>query len=171
MSSEDEKIRDEINILDREFGSRIEEFGEQLPSKRPARERFEEFNERIPSGPLGKAGNGTLIGATGYLAKSSTNPLFTFLPGIRQPGFTIVSHSVESTSNPWDTFERHTFGITAVSRDVAEFVAKYFAAASNIDFATSDTELEDVELITERATYSTWRVSVLVDERGEIARD
>lgn len=166
--SEREEIREEINIFDREVGGRVEEFGQNLPSKRPAREKFEEFNERIPSGPLGKAGDGTLVGAAGYLAKSSTNPIFEFLPGLRQPGFTIVSHSVETSTSPQDTFERHTFAITSISRDVAEFVAKYFAAASTIDFTTSETEIEDVELVTERATYSTWKIAVLVDERGEI---
>lgn len=168
MSSEDREVEDKLNIFDREIGGRVEDFGEKLPSKRPAREKFEEFNDKIPSGPLGKLGNGTITGAAGYLAKSSTNPLFDFLPGIRQPGFSIVSHSIETSANPKDTFERHTFAISAVSKDVAEFVAKYFAAASNIDFATSDTEIDDVELVTERATYSTWRVVVLVDERGEL---
>lgn len=171
MSSEEkERLTDEINVLDREIGGRFEEFGENLPSKRPARDKFEEFNERFPSGPLNKTGNGTIAGAAGYLAKSSLNPIFDFIPGLRQPGFTLISHSVETVDNPNDSFERHTFGVSAISRDVAEFASKYFAAASTLDFATSDTEIEDVELLTERATYSTWKITVLVDERGEISK-
>lgn len=170
MSSEQEQLEDEIEILDREIGGRFEDIGSRLPSKRPVRERFEEFNERIPSGPLGKTGDGTLVGAAGHVAKTATNPIFTAVPGLRQPGYTITSHSTETAANPDDTFERHTLGITAISRDVAEFAAKYFAAASNIDFATSDTEIVDVELVTERATYSTWKIVVDVDERGELSR-
>lgn len=128
--------------------------------RRPLRDRFEgKVTDEIPSGPFGKAGQGDLIGAGGFLAVESTRPFFTFIPGVKQPGYGIVSHSAESVPEG----ERHELIVTAISEDVAEFVAQYTSAPSNVDYIVTDVKLESTEVMTERSTYSTYKMTVLLE--------
>lgn len=130
--------------------------------KRPIRDRLEkEGTGRVPSGPLGKVGEGDIIGAGGFLAVEATRPFFTFIPGIKQPGYAVTAHSTESTQDG----EVHRLTVTAISEDVAEFVAQYFASPGNLNFIVSDIELEETDRITTRAGYSTYNITVrLVEE-------
>lgn len=127
----------------------------------PVRDRVENFAEDIPEGPLGKAGGGGLAGAAGFLAVESTRPITELVPGIKQPGYHINAHGTRSMNG----FERHTLTITAISQNVAEFVAKYTAAPSNVDFVSSETEVVQVDEVTERRTYSTYKITVDISDR------
>lgn len=129
----------------------------------PVRDRFEEVTEKIPEGPMGKVGGGNLIGGAGYIAVESTKPIWQFVPGIRQPGYRVTAHGTKDLGNG---LERHALTVTALSRNVAEFAAAYAAAPSNIDYLRSRVDIVDIEEITERGTYSTYRVTVDVDTKG-----
>lgn len=131
---------------------------------RPLRDRFESITDRLPSGPFGKIGEGDLVGLGGFIAVEATRPIIQFIPGIKQPGYHVNAHNTDRM----DGFERHTLTIQALSEDVAEFVAGYTATPSNIDFATTEVRLVDTEIVTERQTYSTYRIKVDIDERGRI---
>ena len=133
-------------------------------SKRPLRDGLERITGSIPSGPLGKVGEGDLVGLGGFLAVEATRPIIQFVPGIKQPGYHVNAHSTEQVGG----FERHTLTIQAVSEDVAEFVAGYTATPSNIDFLTTEIDLYNTEVVTERATYTTFKITVDIDERGRI---
>lgn len=127
--------------------------------KRPLRDRFEKATNNVPSGPLGKVGKGDVIGALGFVAVESGEIVTIPVPGVKRPGFSFISHSVEGT----DTKQIHTLRVNAVSRDVAEFAAKYESAPSNLDFIRSKTKVTGVETITERSSYSTYEIVVEVD--------
>jgi len=131
--------------------------------ERPVRDKLEGATDKIPEGPRGKIGGGNLLGAGGYVAVEATRPLFTLIPGLRQPGYTITSHSTEKTG---EGTERHTLMVTALTEDVAEFAAEYNSAASNIDYFRSDVENIKVEKVTERGTYSTFNIVVDVMTEG-----
>lgn len=132
--------------------------------QREIRKRFEDATDKVPSGPLGKVGNGEVIGAGGFLAAESLRPVAEFIPGVKQPGYSIVSHGMERK----DGFSEHKLIVTAVSQNVARFVAEYASAPSNIDYVTAETEIVNVEMVEQRRTYSAWEFTVHVDERGEI---
>jgi len=133
-------------------------------TRRPLRDKAEEAFDKIPSGPLGKVGEGDLAGAGGFLAVESTRPVIDFIPGVKQPGYSISAHGTENMNGK----TRHTLTVNAFSKDVAEFAAQYAATPSNIDFLTADTQIVDVEPVEERGTYSTWRITVDVAERGDL---
>lgn len=126
-------------------------------NKAPVRDRFQEVTEKIPEGPMGKVGGGSLIGAIGYTAVSATRPIIDFIPGLRQPGFTVTAHGTKKIG---PNHERHFIIVTAASEKVAEFVAEYNSAPSNIDYIRSNIRLVGVEEIQERATYSTYEFTV-----------
>lgn len=129
--------------------------------RRPLRDTFEtNVTDKIPSGPLGKIGEGDVIGAGGFIAVEATRPFFTFVPGLKQPGYHVTSHTTDTT----DDGEVHTVTVTAISEDVAEFVAQYTASPSNVNFLVSNIELLSTEVVTERSTYSTYRMEVLLEE-------
>lgn len=129
--------------------------------KRPIRDKLErEGTGRVPSGPLGKVGEGDIIGAGGFLAVETARTAFQFLPGIKTPGYSIVAHNAESVSDG----EVHRFTITAISEDVAEFVAQYSSAPGNINFVISDVELEETDRVTTRPGYSTYNIRVRLME-------
>jgi hypothetical protein len=134
---------------------------------RPVRDRLEEAGNNLPEGPLGKVGSGDAVGAAGYLAVESTRPFIEFVPGIKQPGYQVHAHGTETISEG----TRHRLTVSAVSRNVAEFVAEYTAVPSNIDYFTTDTEISDVEVVEERRTYSTWKVTVDVSTRGRFSHE
>jgi len=131
---------------------------------RPLRERFENATDKIPEGPLGKTGNGELIGAGGFLAVEASRPVIDFIPGVKQPGYSVIGHGIEQK----DGFVEHTLNIAAVSENVARFVAEYAAAPSNVDYVTAETKIVDTQLIENRRTYSSWEFTVHIDERGEL---
>jgi len=135
-----------------------------MPKKRPLRSVAEEFTEKIPSGPLGSVGEGDVLGAGGFLAVEAARPLFQFLPGIKTPGYGIDSHSTRNVPNG----EEHEFVITALSEDVAEFVSQYESAPSNLNYITNDKEIVDFEKITTRRAYTTYRITVLLRDRGDV---
>lgn len=126
----------------------------------PLRDRFEEVTVNIPEGPMGKVGGGNILGAVGYTAVESTKPVWQFVPGIRQPGYKITGHGTKELG---DGKERHLISTVAISENVARFAAKYYAAPSNIDYIRSDVSIVNVKEITERGTYSTYRITVDVE--------
>lgn len=127
---------------------------------RPVRDRIEKRVNGFEGGPLGVMGGGDVAGAGGYLAVESVRTLVDLIPGLRKPGYTVNGHSTRFIEGG----ERHTFLITAASREVAEFVAQYYSAASNIEFVRSDTEIVSTEVRAERKTYSTYEIVVDVTE-------
>jgi len=144
---------------------RIEDRIQDQGNSRVLRSKIEDTLDKIPNGPLDNVGEGSLAGVAGYMAISTGQTAVIPIPGVRQPGYHTISHGVE----PMDEFERHTVRISAASRDVAEFAAKYdVASPSNIDFLTSETEVVSVEEIKERPTLSTWEIIVDVADRGQI---
>lgn len=129
----------------------------------PVRDRFSERVEQIPEGPLGKAGGGNLLGAAGFAAVESTKPVWQFVPGIKQPGYKIFAHGTKYLG---DGVERHQLTVAAVSKEVAEFAAEYTAAPSNIDYLRSKVDTVSINEITERATYSTYKIVVDLESEG-----
>lgn len=154
------------NILDerKTVFDRIEDLGEEQDSVRPIREAAENATDSIPEGPFGKAGDGDLIGVAGYYAISTGQVAVLPIPGIRQPGYKVISHGVEA----FDEYERHTVQITAASEHVARVAAEYAVSApSNIDWASSEVETVSVQEIKSRSTFSTWEFEVDVADRGQ----
>lgn len=156
----DTEPRSRTTLLDR-VEDAIETSGE---SKRPLRDKFEAKVKQIPSTPLDKIGGGNVIGYAAYFAAQTGQLAVLPIPGVRQPGYHVISHGAESI----EEFERHTVRLSAVSKDVAEVVAAYeVSAPSNIDFLTSETEIRSVEKVKERPTYTTWEIVVDVADRGQ----
>ncbi|EGQ44231.1 MAG: hypothetical protein J07AB43_02900 [Candidatus Nanosalina sp. J07AB43] len=142
----------------------IEEQIQDEERSRPVRDVVENGLDKIPSGPLGNVGGGTAAGVAGYYAISTGQLAVLPIPGIKQPGYSVISHGVDVR----DQFERHTVRINAASKNVAEFVAKYeVSAPSNVDFLASDTPIVSIEELKQRATFSTWEVVVDVADRGQ----
>jgi len=132
---------------------------------RPIRDEFASATDRIPEGPLGKVGGGNLLGAGGFAAVEATRPVWQFIPGVKQPGYKIISHGSEYVGNG---VERHSIKVAAVSEDIAEFAAEYVSAPSNIDYLRSDIENTQVEVETKRGSYSTFNITVdLVTEGAD----
>lgn len=132
-------------------------------SKRPLRELFEEKVGEVPSGPLGKSGGGNLVGAGGFIAVEATRPIIDFIPGLKQPGYSVSSHGAEEI----DGGTRHTVIVNAISKNIAEFVAKYESIPSNIDYLTSEPKIVSIEEMESKETYSMWRIIVDVTTRGD----
>jgi hypothetical protein len=158
--NEDEQVLDDRDgILDK-----LEDvFEPEGDVDKPLRRAVEQSIDDIPTGPYGKLGEGNIVTAAGYVAVKTGQLVTLPIPGVRQPGFHVVSHGAESM----EEFERHEVVVSAASRRVAEFVAEYeVASPSNIDFVTS--EVQTVELIEEkpRQTFSTWKAVVDVADRG-----
>lgn len=141
---------------------RAEKFRKKI-EEQPVRNKFEEVTDEIPEGPMGKVGGGNLLGAGGFLAVETTRPFIEFIPGVKQPGYKVTAHG---TKDIGDGIERHVITVAAISEDVAEFVAEYTAAASNIDYLRSDIETVEIKDITERGTYSTYQFTVDVNTKG-----
>lgn len=158
--SEDEGFFDNRQgILDR-----LEDIGDEASSNRPGRETLEETLEQVPDGPLGKIGGGNAVGAVGYYITDVAKVVTIPIPGARPPGFHVISHGVEDIGDA----ERHTVMINAATKFVAEFAAEYVVSApSNIDFLTAEIENHKTEEVTNRSTYSTWKVVVDVADRGQ----
>lgn len=149
---------DRTTLLDR-----IEDRADERGTRRPLRSSFEKTTDKIPQGPLGKLGDGVLVGYTGYVATRTGQLAVLPIPGVRQPGFHVISHGVKE----FNEFERHTVNISAASRQVAQVVAEYHVAApSNIDFLTGEVETVSIEQKKERGTFSTWEIVVDVADRG-----
>ena len=136
-------------MSDRPLRERIED--------RPIRDRLASSTDKIPEGPLGKLGGGNLLGAGGFVAVEATRPVWQFIPGVKQPGYKIISHGSKYIGNG---VEQHSIKVAAVSEDVAEFAAEYVAAPSNVDYLRSDIENTQVEVETERGSYSTFTITV-----------
>lgn len=134
---------------------------------RPIRDRFEEATEKIPSGPLGSIGGGDLVGAAGFLAVESTRPVADFIPGVKQPGYKITAHSTRRV----ESGEEHTLNVAAISENVAKWAAQYGSSPSNVNFIASDKEILEVEEVTRRRGYSTYRIVVLLKDPGEVGED
>lgn len=146
---------------------KIEDEIQDKDMSRPLRDKVEGMLDQIPNGPLDNFGEGSAAGALGYLAISTGQTAVIPIPGVRQPGYHVISHGVETRGE----FERHTVNMSAASKDVAEFAAKYeVASPSNIDFITSETEIVSIEETKERPTLSTWQIVVDVADRGQIER-
>lgn len=125
-----------------------------MASKRPIRKIIESGTENIPRGPLGFFGEGNALGAAGFLAVELVN---TFIPGSSfDAGFDVESHNIKRG----DEVDTHIFIINAISRDVAESVSKFLSTPSNIDFFRTETKVVDTQLIKERSTFSTWKITV-----------
>ena len=138
-----------------------------MDNKRPLRDAVEGGFDSVPSGPLGKAGEGDVVGAAGFLAVESSRPLIEFVPGVKQPGYKVTAHGTE----PIEGGTRHTLTVEAVSEDVAEFVAQYSASPSNVDFLSSELDLVGTEVVNEKPTYSTYRITVDNTNANKWARD
>jgi hypothetical protein len=134
----------------------------------PVRDWFSDSVDNIPTGPLGKVGGGNIIGAGGYVVSNLIKIPADLVPGIRNPGYTFISHGVEGID---EHTERHVIRVHAFSEDVAKFAVKYFSSPSNVDFITGETELEYSKKINSRKTYSTYEVSVIVLDRGTVEGD
>lgn len=132
--------------------------------ERGLRERFEKNADRVPVGPLNKTGDGQLVGLAGYAAISTGQTAVLPVPGVRQPGYNVISHG----SEVFPKYVRHTVRINAASKNVAEFAAKYgVSAPSNLDYLTSEIETVSIEEVKKRPTFSTWEIVVDVADRGE----
>ena len=153
-------MSDEPGPLDK-IEDRIQDKGRS----RVVRDRIEDSLEKIPDGPLDNLGSGNGVGVAGYYLISTGQLAVLPIPGVRQPGYKTISHGVEA----FDQYERHTVRISAASKNVAEFAAKYeVSSPSNIDFLASETETQSIEQIKERPTFSTWEIVVDVADRGQI---
>jgi hypothetical protein len=154
------------NALERRSGvfDRIENRLEESGSKRPFRDTVDNVLDEFPSGPLGKGGDGFVAGLVGYVAIRTGQLAVLPVPGIKQPGYGVISHGVESKGN----FERHTIRIAAATKQVAMIAAEYeVAAPSNVDYLTGEVETVDDSVITERSTFNTWEFVVDVADRGQ----
>lgn len=132
--------------------------------RRPFRDRLEKNLDNVPRGPFGKVGRGNVVGLTGYATIEAVKAGVDLVPGVREPGWNITAHTTKRRGD----FTDHILVIDAVSRNVADFAAKYQSPPSNIDFITSEVKIIDRELLEERSTYNTYRITVRVDERGQI---
>lgn len=132
---------------------------------KPVRDRLRDVTSDIPSRAGGKVGEGDVLGAAGYIAVEATRTVFQFVPGIQTPGYTVISHGIEETN---EEFEIHSFTIAAVSEDVAEFVAQYFSAPSNVNYLTSSVEILSVETTTERRAYDTFEIRTRIEKRPDV---
>jgi hypothetical protein len=133
-------------------------------SHRPLREGLEDVLERIPEGPGKKLGEGDMLGAAGYFAISTGQTAVIPIPGVRQPGYSVISHG----SEVMETKVRHTVRITAASKNVAKFASEYeVSAPSNLDYSTGEVVTVSIEEVKPRPTYSTWEVVVDVADRGQ----
>jgi hypothetical protein len=160
MSEEDDKtlFDDRETILDK-----VEDMRKDSGSLRPVRDKFEDATDKIPEGPLGKAGDGDIVGAAGYYAISTGQVAVLPIPGVKQPGYSTVSHGVEAKKN----YERHTIRINAASEQVARVAAEYeVAAPSNIDYLTAEIDTVESNEIKSRSTFSTWEFIIDVADRG-----
>ena len=155
----DEALEDPPSPLDN-----IEDKLQDQGITRPVRDRAEQALDKIPSGPLDNLGGGSIAGVAGYYAISTGQTAVLPIPGVRQPGYSVISHGVDVKQN----FERHTVRINAASKNVAEFAAKYeVSSPSNVDFLTSETEILSTEELKSRNTVSTWEIVVDVADRGQ----
>lgn len=134
---------------------------------RPVRDALEDATDRIPSGPLGSVGGGDVIGAAGFTAVEATKPVWEFIPGVKQPGYKVTAHSTRRVQDG----EEHTLNVAAVSRDVAKWAAQYSSSPSNINFVASSKEVIEIEEVTERRGYSTYRIVVLLKDPGKLDDD
>lgn len=147
------------------FLDKLEQRLEDTDRSRFLREKFEDATDQIPEGPLGRAGDGKVTGAIGYYAISTGQVAVLPVPGIRQPGYNVISHGSEVL----DESVRHTVRIEAASKHVAEFASEYAVAApSNIDYVTAEMDTVSIEELKERPTFSTWEVVVDVADRGTV---
>lgn len=149
-------------------GERIDEIEDKVERKtnnnlRPLRNAIESQLAKIPSGPFGKIGEGDLAGVVGYALIKTGQLAVLPIPGVRQPGFQVISHGVDTGGE----FDTHTVRINAASRNIATFASEYeVSAPSNIDYITSEVESIKVETLTERPTYNTYEIVVEVADRG-----
>jgi hypothetical protein len=154
----------------RSFGSvldKLEDRIEQNDRSRLLREKLENGTDKIPEGPFEKVGDGKIVGVAGYYAISTGQTAVLPIPGVRQPGYNVISHG----SEVFDEYVRHTVRVEAASKHVAEFVSQYdVSAPSNIDYLTSELDVVSIEQIKERPTMSTWEVVVDVADRGSKSR-
>jgi hypothetical protein len=158
MLSEYNMLDDRKNILDRIEGEVDEE-----ESSRPIRESFEQYTDNIPDGPGGILGDGNVIGIAGYYAISTGQVAVLPIPGVKQPGYSVISHNIQE----FEEFERHTVQVNAASKHIAEVVAEYeISSPSNIDYLTSEINVISVEEKKQRPTASTWKLTVDVADRG-----
>lgn len=127
---------------------------------RPARSAIEKITESIPKGPLGAIGEGNIIGGLGYLAVESGEVITLPIPGLKRPGFRVISHSLDEVRNG---DQIHTVKIHAVSKDVAEFATEYESSPSNLDFIRNKTEVLSVEELDEDSIYTTYEIKVKID--------
>lgn len=134
---------------------------------RPVRDRFEETTDKIPTGPFGTVGDGNIVGAAGFLAVESSRPVIEFIPGIKQPGYKVTAHSTRRVADG----EEHVIGVAAVSENVARWAAQYTASPGNVNFLVSDKEIKRVKEVTERRGYSSYRITVLLKDPGEVDGD
>lgn len=143
---------------------RLEDEADEEDSVRPMREAFESATDNIPEGPLGKLGDGDALGIAGYYAISTGQLAVLPIPGVKQPGYHVISHGVSE----YDSYERHTVNIAAASQHVARVAAEYeVASPSNIDYVTGEVDTVSIEEKKQRATASTWEIVVDVADRGQ----
>lgn len=163
----DRAIDGEDNEVD--FGrktifDRIENQVDEEDSARPIREATEEATDNIPEGPGGIVGEGNTIGFAGLFLVRTGQLAVLPVPGVRQPGFNVISHGSEA----FDEFVRHTVRVNAASRHVAQTAAEYLVAApSNIDYVTAEMDTVSIEEVKQRSSFSTWEIVVDVADRGK----
>jgi hypothetical protein len=154
---------DEVSIRDKTIFDRLEEQTEDEDSARPIREATEQFTDNIPDGPGGIIGEGNVVGYAGLFAIRTGQLAVLPVPGVRQPGFNVISHGSEK----YDEYVRHTVRVNAASRHVAQTAAEYLVAApSNVDYVTAEIETISMEEVKQRSTFSTWEFAIDVADRG-----
>lgn len=162
MTRDEDRDRDRLNF--RQEDRLLDRVENVTGGDSPVRDRLNNALDRVPRGPLGKGGEGDIAGGAGYFAVKTGQLAVLPIPGVRQPGFSTISHGVEIQ----DRSEIHTVRIFAVSKQVAKFAAEYeVSAPSNIDYVTGEINTTSIEEINPRGTYSTWEVVVEVADRGE----
>ena len=125
------------------------------------REQLDSSLGEIPEGPVGFAGRGKLFGAANYFAVATLNGIIP-VDGL-DVGFEIRSSSVQDVQDG----EQHTFEILASNKRLAEFVARFESAPTNIDFIRHNPEVKSSEVSKERDTLNLYRVVTIFPEERE----
>lgn len=126
-------------------------------SKRPIRDAVEEVIDKTPDGPLGIAGDGTLVGLSGYSVVTLANNVSPLPVGYKVEG--------KKVSRDGDV-ERHVVKVWSASRNVAEFVSRMESLGPTLNII-DNSEINGVERLRERRHHTLWKITVDV-ERNEV---
>lgn len=122
----------------------------------------------MPSGPLGKIGNGNVIGGLGFIVVESGQIITVPIPGAIRPGFKYVSHSFNGVE---DGKQKYTIVCHGMSKDVVKFATQYKAAPSNFDFFRGKASVANIEEIDRSNVYTTYKVDIEIDREAIVDKE